>query len=218
MLTLQAAVTPKTSVCSRRNVGQGGQGEWLGRGLPASLLQHCRPFLDNFPSAKATITLQLPCLGAQQPRARVQHLHDGREPLQRQHPLPGMATSPRATESGCCHDQIEPGGDGERRKKGEQGSLPVHGDHPAPQAGLLQIRQKKRQDLLEPLPCSAPCTTSSDNRAARSPPRTPSGGRIWGWAGGPALSPEHPPTRAISSISWGGNPKKPHAASPSSSS
>lgn len=41
MLTLQAAVTPKTSVCSRRNVGQRGQGEWLGRGLPASLLQHC---------------------------------------------------------------------------------------------------------------------------------------------------------------------------------
>lgn len=39
MLTLQAAVTPKTSVCCRRSVGQGVQGKQLGCGLMASLLQ-----------------------------------------------------------------------------------------------------------------------------------------------------------------------------------
>lgn len=39
------------------------------------------------------------------------------------------------------------------------------------------------------MPCSAPRMTSSDNWASHSPPRTPSGGCIWGWAGGLLSAP-----------------------------
>lgn len=60
--------------------------------------------VHNFSCAKATFNPKFPYLGARQPCARVQHLCDGCELLQRQQSLPGMATStgwghPQATKS-----------------------------------------------------------------------------------------------------------------------
>lgn len=91
--------------------------------------------LHDVPYPKATSNLHLPRPGARQPR-------DGGETRD------GHQGHPPATKSGRCHNQPELGMSGKGARRGTGG--------PSVTRPLLQIRQRKRQDLLQPLPRALP--------------------------------------------------------------